>query len=703
MQLGRLKLLRPLAAQRRQMLRRGLSSSSGEKLFDKILIANRGEIACRVMRTARRLGIRTVAVYSEPDAKAEHVRFADEAYYVGPAASAESYLNIPRILEVIKESGAQAVHPGYGFLSENHLFAEELEKNNIAFIGPGSYAITAMGDKIESKELAQKAGVNTIPGNLSVMKDAEEVVQVCQEIGYPVMIKASAGGGGKGMRIAWNDDEARQGFRLSTEEARASFGDDRIFVEKYIEEPRHIEIQLIGDSHGNVCALPERECSIQRRNQKVLEEAPSVLLDPETRSAMQAQAVALAKAVQYKSAGTVEFLCDKHKNFYFLEMNTRLQVEHPITEMVTGVDLVEQMIRVAAGHTLPENMLGGSLPFKGHAHEARVYAEDPVRGFLPSTGRLVSYEEPTDVENVRCDSGVTQGSEISMFYDPMISKLCTYGETREEALRSLSIALDSYVIHGVGHNISFLRDVCRSERFASGKITTNYIAEEYPDGFTGVKLKDHENVRLAALACALHASWREATSVLDSAMKFPPSYADLYCKIGGKAFKVSISENVEDGGGLEVSDAESGEVLGTVDIDDFEYSPGDFKAMAVIDGEDEVLQVLERIPSGYNLQYLGAKCKVEVLHPTEYKMSKFMLAKPEVDYSKWLQSPMPGVLVSVAVKEGDEVYAGQELAVVEAMKMQNVLVAEKKGKVKSVFLQPGATMVVDENILEFES
>mmetsp|Transcript_19305 Transcript_19305/g.24558 ORF Transcript_19305/g.24558 Transcript_19305/m.24558 type:complete len:653 (+) Transcript_19305:3-1961(+) len=652
------------------------------------------------MKTAQRLGIQTVAIYSEPDAKSVHVKMADEAYCVGPAASAKSYLNIPRIMEVIKESGAQAVHPGYGFLSENYLFAEELEKNNVAFIGPGSYAITAMGDKIESKEVAKKAGVNVIPGDLTVLKTEEEILAVANKVGYPVMIKASAGGGGKGMRIAWNDEEAKTGFRLSTEEAKASFGDDRVFVEKYIEEPRHIEIQLIADSHGNVCALPERECSIQRRNQKVLEEAPSVLLDPETRRAMQDQACALASAVNYKSAGTVEFLCDKHKNFYFLEMNTRLQVEHPVTELVTGVDLVEQMIRVAAGYKLPDNYLQGPLPFKGWAHEARVYAEDPVRGFLPSTGRLISYQEPSveEVPSVRCDSGITQGSEISMFYDPMISKLCTYRETREEALDDLGIALDSYIIHGVRHNISFLRDCIRAERFRSGKITTNYIAEEYPDGFTGVKLNSDETQVLAAITATAIAQRQEQVSQISGQVEEPVLPEKIFCKIGEKVYAVEADEE-----GLRVSDAESNEVLKTVTFEDFDWTVDTVKIDANIDGTQHVVQIIDRTPAGYKMQYLGAIEDIQIFtSDKEYEYSKYMLPKPEIDSSKWLLSPMPGALISVAVEVGQEVYPGQELAVVEAMKMQNVLAAEKKGVVKAILENPGATLAVDQEILEFE-
>ncbi|POM75206.1 Propionyl coenzyme A carboxylase (Pi-PCC1) [Phytophthora palmivora] len=467
---------------RRELLRRptpaglrALHAASKEKLFDKILVANRGEIAVRVMRTCQKLGIKTVAVYSEPDVNSVAVRMADEAVCVGPAPSSQSYLSIPKIVEAVKATGAQAVHPGYGFLSENKDFCEALEAIGVAFIGPGHEAIQAMGDKIESKQLAMDAGVNTIPGFLGEIDTPEDAVKVAQEIGYPVMIKASAGGGGKGMRVAYNDEEVRMGYRLSKEEAASSFGDDRMFLEKFIEDPRHIEIQLIADSHGNVVPLPERECSIQRRNQKVIEEAPSVLLDPETRMAMGKQAAMLAKKVGYVSAGTVEFLCDKHKNFYFLEMNTRLQVEHPVTELISHVDLVEQMIRVAAGHELPKELVDGPVKIHGWAMESRVYAEDPLRGFLPSIGRLLQYDEPVHLPGVRVDSGVNEGSDISMFYDPMISKLITYGKDRPECLERMKTALDNYVIRGPGNNVSFLQDVYRHPRFVSGKITTKFF------------------------------------------------------------------------------------------------------------------------------------------------------------------------------------------------------------------------------------
>lgn len=670
-----------------------MRSFSTEKTFDKILIANRGEIACRVMKTAKKMGIKTVAIYSEADAKSQHVLHADEAYCVGPPPSAQSYLNVPRILEVIRETGAQAVHPGYGFLSENRSFAKTLAENGVAFIGPNVHAIQAMGDKIASKELAIKAKVNTVPGSLKVLDDAEECVRVSREIGYPVMIKASAGGGGKGMRVAHNDTEARSGFKMSTDEAISSFADNRVFVEKFVEVPRHVEIQVMGDNHGNVVALPERECSIQRRNQKVLEEAPSPFLDPETRARMQQQAVDLAKAVQYNSAGTVEFLCDKNRNFYFLEMNTRLQVEHPITELITGVDLVEQMIRVAAGHKLPQQWLDTAkpgLPFFGWAHEARVYAEDATRGFLPSIGRLTTYLEPSG-EGVRCDTGVVQGSEISMYYDPMICKLCTHAPTRIEALNKLEVALDNYMIQGVGHNIPFLRDVARAERFREGRITTNYIPEEYPEGFTRVNLKPDERLKLAAIAAQMDAA-REEVSLNGSGA---PS-EERFVVIEGEAFKVVSNET---GVTVQAPGSASGVQVG---LEKFEWQVDSDIARAEIDSKLIPVQFHARLPTGYRLQMCGATLDVQVLSTAEKELSQHMIAKVKADTSKYLLSPMPGVLVSVAVKVGDNVFAGQDLCIVEAMKMQNNLQSPKQAKVKAIHAKPGATLAVDEIIVEFE-
>ena len=686
------------AAARQQ---RGLAHVfNGEELPDKVLIANRGEIACRIMRTCKKMGIKTVAIFSEPDRYSMHVEMADEAYCVGPAASAQSYLNIPKIMEIIEKTGAEAVHPGYGFLSENHKFAEALEAKGISFIGPGSYAMINMGDKINSKKLALEAKVNTVPGSLAVVKEDADIKRIAREIGYPVMIKASAGGGGKGMRIAWNDDEALEGFRLSTAEARSSFGDDRIFIEKFIEEPRHIEIQIIADKHGNVAALPERECSIQRRNQKVLEEAPSSYLDKETRKAMQRQAIALAKRVKYSSAGTVEMLVDKHRNFYFLEMNTRLQVEHPITEMVSGVDLVEQMIRVAAGHKLPAELLDLDRPINGWAHEARVYAEDPTRGFLPSTGRLIDYIEPTDeqVPGVRVDTGIRQGDEISIYYDPMVSKLVTHGKDRIEALDKLQVALDNYVVRGLGNNLTFLRACTRNERFLKGDITTSFIKEEFGAGFTGVKLSEDELHKMVCMTVLVHGQREELVMGLSGQLRDPHYPEHVIAVVGDKAFAVGHTQE----GSIVLADPESRQAVADFSIGAFTYAPGDLLARATLDNEPQVAQFLSKTPLGYRMQYSGAQHEIRIYTPAEFAVAKHMLPKPEVNWAKWLRSPMPGSLISVAVKDGQPVFAGQELAVVEAMKMQNVLRAEKNGTVKKVLKNAGTTLAVDEEIIEFE-
>jgi len=747
-----------------------------------------------VTRTARRMGIKTVAIYSDPDYRGVHVQAADEAVCVGPAASAKSYLNVPRILDAIRSTGAQAVHPGYGFLSENAGFARVLEERGIKFIGPGSAAIEAMGDKVESKLLAIKAGVNTIPGYAGIVADDAEAVRIARDIGYPVMIKASGGGGGKGMRIAWNDDEVRLGFRLSRDEAKASFGDDRLFVEKFIEDPRHIEIQLIADSHGNVAALPERECSIQRRNQKVIEESPSLLLDEKTRRAMQAQAAMLATAVGYQSAGTVEFLADKHRNFYFLEMNTRLQVEHPVTEMVTGLDLVELMIRVAAGERLPENLLGGRhVPIIGHAFESRVYAEDPFRNFLPSTGRLAKYEEPaaaglrdpflSEPGTIRADAGVCEGSEISMHYDPMICKLVTHGPTRDDALDRMRGALDAYVIRGVGHNVPFLRDLIDHPRFREGRITTQFIREEYPDGFQGVALQRESRVQLAAVAALMQRTrelhFADVTGRLESAespdpCEFHVTLAAAYnagvkardpaAGDGASRFAVSLfRELVRTGTGADaaapaqghghshdcsapghshgapaaeaeggVEDGEeveewrvdvtplgpSGAPAGpaeTVVLQDVDWPMDAPLFLAGLAGGPEPaahskwesagtlrVQVMARLPAGFRLQFQGATEDAVVRSPRAAELARHMLPKKRRDTTKVISSPMPGLLTSVAVKEGQAVEEGQEVCVIEAMKMANLLRAPRKGVIKKLHFKAGATLAVDDVIVEFE-
>ncbi|KAG2508227.1 hypothetical protein JM16_008881 [Phytophthora kernoviae] len=739
-----------------------LHQNPREKLFDKILIANRGEIAVRVMKTCKKLGIKTVAVYSEPDVNSVAVRMADEAVCVGPAPSNQSYLSIPKIVDAVKATGAQAVHPGYGFLSENGDFCEALEAIGVAFIGPGHAAIQAMGDKIESKQLAMDAGVNTIPGFLGEIDTPDDAVKVAQEIGYPVMIKASAGGGGKGMRVAYNDEEVRMGYRLSKEEAASSFGDDRMFLEKFIEDPRHIEIQLIADSHGNVVPLPERECSIQRRNQKVIEEAPSVLLDPETRVAMGKQAAMLARKVGYVSAGTVEFLCDKHKNFYFLEMNTRLQVEHPVTELISQVDLVEQMIRVAAGHKLPKELVESPVKIHGWAMESRVYAEDPLRGFLPSIGRLLQYEEPVHLPGVRVDSGVNEGSDISMFYDPMISKLITYGKDRSECLDRMKTALDNYVIRGPGNNVAFLQDVFRHPRFMSGKVTTKFIDEEYPEGFNGVKLTPTESEDLAVVGAIMHIKKANASSQTSGHIQSTPetihssvdSLSDELDFIGNQGrtvprFRVltpglsskeliTLAErNSLDkvGEKLYVSiDGPFGKAKPVVVVElemQSKHHRTEMVTIALVDnkwhvvgnvdwslnspllkashhkqnGPENVLlasQMLSALPEGFRLQFHGAVHDVIVRTELEAACGQYMQPKPEVDTSNLLLCPMPGMLISVAVEVGENVELGQELAVVEAMKMQNVLRSEKKGVIKSIVCSAGDSLKVDEVILEYE-
>jgi propionyl-CoA carboxylase alpha chain len=650
------------------------------KLFDKILIANRGEIACRVIRTCKRLGIKTVAVYSEADADALHVRQADEKVFIGPPPSTQSYLLIDKIVEACKKTGAQAVHPGYGFLSEKQEFQKALAKAKIAFIGPEAHAIHAMGDKIESKKLALKAGVNTVPGYLHAIANAEEAVKIANKIGYPVMIKASAGGGGKGMRIAYNDTEAREGFVSATSEAKSSFADDRVFIEKYVEEPRHIEIQLIADGHGNCLYLWERECSIQRRHQKVIEEAPSPFLDAKTREAMGEQAVKLAKAVKYKSAGTVEFIVDKHRKFYFLEMNTRLQVEHPVTELITGLDLVELMIRVAAGDKLPFQQKDVKL--NGWAVEARVYAEDPYRNFLPSTGRLVKYREPKAGPDVRVDTGVYEGGEISMFYDPMIAKLCSYGKTRNAAIDRMRRALDEFYVRGVSHNVPFLAALMAHPRFRAGKLTTNFIAEEFKRGFTAAHLPPRDPAVLAAVAAIAERVRDERSGTTQDSRVVMLNREPVKLTVTGAG-----SDFVVDLGSRRIA-IETG------------WSPGEPLFHAKIDGEALVVQV-DAVGSGWRLINEGGQAEALVLTPRQAELYALMPVKAAPDTSKFLLSPMPGLLASVAVKEGQEVKAGEALAVVEAMKMENVLRAAQDGTVKVLHAKVGDSLKVDQKILEF--
>jgi propionyl-CoA carboxylase alpha chain len=678
-------------------------------MFKKILIANRGEIACRVIKTARKMGIKTVAVYSDADKDALHVQMADEAVHIGEAPTAKSYLQIDRIVKACKQTGAEAVHPGYGFLSENRKFQEALAKAKITFIGPDAHAIEAMGDKIESKKLAVKAKVNVVPGFNGVIKDVDHALKIAKEIGFPVMIKASAGGGGKGMRIARNADEVKEGFERATSEAKSSFGDDRVFIERYIEQPRHIEIQVLADRKGNTVYLGERECSIQRRHQKVIEEAPSPFLDPKTRKAMGEQAVALAKAVKYVSAGTVEFIVDQKRNFYFLEMNTRLQVEHPVTEMVTGYDLVELMIRVAYGEKLP--FAQKDVKLTGWAMESRVYAEDPYRNFLPSTGRLVRYVPPVEGENVRVDTGVYEGGEISVYYDPMIAKLITYGKTRDDAIAHMREALDAYYIRGVSHNIPFLASLMGKPKFESGKLSTNFIAEEYPDGFSAKDLPAKDPTLLVAIAALVHNAYEQRANAISGQIKghareIPESWHVVQGQ--GKelvSHHAEVAAHPEAGADPNLGPASGVVTVGkkTVTISSaWTYGQPLYTAQ-VKEGKStsEVTVQVDRKGAGYRLFHAGAQMDVKVLTAREAELNKLMLYKPPADMSKFLLSPMPGLLVSVAVAEGQEVKAGETLAIVEAMKMENVLKAERDGTVKKIAQAAGASLAVDQVIIEF--
>ncbi len=665
-------------------------------MFKKILIANRGEIACRVIKTARKMGIKTVAIYSDADRNALHVKMADEAVHIGPAPANQSYIVIDKVMAAIKQTGAEAVHPGYGFLSENAKFAEALEAAGVAFIGPPKGAILAMGDKITSKKLAQKAKVSTVPGYMGLIDDAEHAVKISNEVGYPVMIKASAGGGGKGMRIAWNDQEAREGFQSSKNEAANSFGDDRIFIEKFVTQPRHIEIQVLCDKHGNGVYLHERECSIQRRQQKVIEEAPSPFLDAETRAAMGAQSVALAKAVDYASAGTVEFIVDGDRNFYFLEMNTRLQVEHPVTELITGIDLVEQMIRVAYGETLP--FAQDDLEINGWAMESRLYAEDPYRGFLPSIGRLTRYRPPAEEAHatraVRNDTGVYEGGEISMYYDPMIAKLCTWAPTRDAAIEEMRLALDSFEVEGIGHNLPFLAAVYDHEKFTSGNMTTAFIEEEFPDGFDGAVLCDDMLMRIGAAASAMHRVAEIRRTRISGRMDNHERKvgADWVVSLQGQSFDTVIAAD-KAGATVAVGD-ETLRVEG-------DWTPGDPLARMMVDGTPLVMKI-GKISGGFRIRYRGADLKVHVRTPRQAALATLMPEKLPADTSKFLLCPMPGLIVKVDVAVGSEVQEGQALCTVEAMKMENILRAEKKGIVAKINAAAGDSLAVDAIIMEFE-
>ncbi|MEN5053619.1 acetyl/propionyl/methylcrotonyl-CoA carboxylase subunit alpha [Brevundimonas naejangsanensis] len=658
-------------------------------MFKKILIANRGEIAVRVIKTCRRMGIKTVVVYSDADAGSLACEMADETVHIGPSPAAQSYLIQDKIVDAVKQTGAQAVHPGFGFLSENAGFARRLKAEGIAFIGPNPEAIDAMGDKITSKKFAAEAGVSTVPGHMGLIETPDEAVKIAREIGYPVMIKASAGGGGKGIRVAHSDDDMAEGFAAVKAEALNAFGDDRVFLEKFIVDPRHIEIQVLGDKHGNVIHLFERECSIQRRNQKVIEEAPSPLLDEATRAAMGAQAVALAKAVNYDSAGTVEFVAGQDKSFFFLEMNTRLQVEHPVTELITGVDLVEQMIRSAWGEEL--NLKQEDLSINGWAIESRIYAEDPYRGFLPSIGRLVRYEQPEEGDQgdyiVRNDLGVREGDEISMFYDPMIAKLCAWGETREDAVRGMARALEDTHLSGLGHNVPFLAAVMDQERFQSGQLSTSYIKDEFPEGFHGLAATPEQVKILIASAVAMN-------EVIAEQDGDPSERTDWTVLVDKTAYEVEVGyDEAED-----LIVAIDGEEVSLSEID---WRPGLSLFKAVLD-EDAFTAEVKPAADGFDIRHRAAKARVRVLRPDVAHLYALLPEKQAADTSKLVLSPMPGLVVDIPVVEGQEVKSGETVAIIEAMKMQNILKAERDGKVKAVKAKAGDPVAADDVLVEFE-
>ena len=665
-------------------------------MFDKILIANRGEIACRVIKTAKKMGIKTVAVFSDADRNALHVKMADEAVNIGPPPANQSYIDIDKVIAAVKETNAKAVHPGYGFLSENSKFAKALADIGVIFVGPPENAIESMGDKITSKKIAQEAGVNTVPGYMGVINDDEEALRISKEIGYPVMIKASAGGGGKGMRIAWNDTEVKEGFQSSKNEAASSFGDDRIFIEKFVTQPRHIEIQILADSKGNCIYLGERECSIQRRNQKVVEEAPSSFIDEKTRKEMGEQACKLAKAVGYSSAGTVEFIVDKDKNFFFLEMNTRLQVEHPVTELITNIDLVEQMILVAAGKRL--SITQKDVKLTGWAMESRLYAEDPYRNFLPSIGRLTRYRPPAEIQNknfiVRNDTGVYEGGEISMYYDPMIAKLCTWAPNREEAIEQMRIALDRFEVEGIGHNLPFLSAVMDHKKFVSGNITTAFIAEEFSEGFTGVDLNNDKIKHLAACAAAMNRVAEIRRTKVSGRMDNHERRVgdDWVVQIDGKVFPVFVSADTA-GANVMFEDGTSIRVSG-------DWQPG--KKLANMSANDNKLVIkINKLTGGFRMRTRGADLRVLVRTPRQAELSKYMREKLLPDTSKLLLCPMPGLIVKIDVEVGQEVQEGQPLCTVEAMKMENILRAERNGIVAKINSNVGDSLAVDDVILEF--
>ena len=665
-------------------------------MFSKILIANRGEIAVRVIKTCRRMGIRTVVVYSEADADSLAVEMADESVFIGPAPANQSYLVADKIIAACKQSGAEAVHPGFGFLSEKAEFARACADAGIVFIGPNPGAISAMGDKIESKKFAQAAGVSCVPGHIGEIDDVAHAIRISGEIGYPVMIKASAGGGGKGIRVAYGEAEVEEGFPAVRAEAKGAFGDDRIFIEKFIESPRHIEIQVLGDKHGHVVHLFERECSIQRRNQKVIEEAPSPLLDAATRAAMGAQAVALARAVNYDSAGTVEFVAGQDKSFYFLEMNTRLQVEHPVTELITGLDLVEQMIRSAFGEPLA--FAQDDLKINGWAIESRIYAEDPYRKFLPSIGRLVRYVPPHQGEQdgyvVRNDAGVREGDEISMFYDPMIAKLCTWGKTREAAVAGMGRALEDFHIEGLGHNVPFLAAVMDQPRFQSGALSTAYIKDEFPDGFAGTVPTPFQMDVLTAAAAFMHRTLAARARRVGNGLSAPLARTEWVVAVGEARRRVVLTD-ADKGVAVELPDEGRAAVLGEV-----VWRPGLATFRGRLDGVAFTVEV-HPAAEGFVIRHRAARARVLVLTPTSAELHERLPKRAPADTSMIIASPMPGLVVSLDVVVGQEVKEGETVAIIEAMKMQNIIKAERDGLVKTVSAKAGDSVAADEVLVEF--
>lgn len=659
-------------------------------MFKKILIANRGEIACRIISTCKKLSIPTVAVYSDADKKSLHVALADESVNIGPAPSSESYLSIDKIISACKETGSDAVHPGYGFLSENHIFMNRLEKEDITFIGPSSEPIRVMGDKIESKIFAIEAGVNTVPGHQGIIKDINEAKVIANQVGFPVMIKASAGGGGKGMRIAFNEDDIPDAFTSSINEAKSSFGDDRIFIEKFITKPRHIEIQILADNHGNVIHLGERECSIQRRNQKIIEESPSPFVDEDLRNAMGGQAVQLAKKVGYSSAGTVEFIVDQNKNFYFLEMNTRLQVEHPVTELVTGFDLVEEMVKVAAGEKL--NITQEDVSFKGWAIESRIYAEDPERNFMPSTGRLITYKPPLEIDNIRNDTGVFEGGEISMFYDPMISKLCSYGETRDDACSLMQEALNNFEISGIQNNLNLLSSIIKNKKFLDGDINTGFISEEYPNGFSS-KITDTEDSLKFSLA-AVYAYIKEKNNSLIFEHK-------KNSKLNQKLLVASIGKNIFVFNAYNTLKNTIIEYDGKVISLESDWNPGDKLIKIKIDENLLTLRINKSV-KGYELEGFGLTGTVCVRTKIAQDLSSHMIERVLVKNTKIIKCPMPGLVVKIDVEEGQSVEDGDKLCTVEAMKMENIIRSETSGVIKKIFCKESDSLAADQVMIEFE-